>query len=145
MGTQQASAIWNGTLKEGNGTFELPKGNYTGDFTFASRFETGDGTNPEELVGAALASCFSMFLSALLTKSDYQPERIQTTASVTLDSTDNGPTISSIALETKATVPNLSETDFNNFVAEAKAKCPISKLYTGTSISVNAKLLSLAS
>jgi osmotically inducible protein OsmC len=144
MGNQQANATWNGTLKEGNGTFTLPKGNYTGNFTFATRFENGNGTNPEELVGAALSGCFSMFLSALLSKKDYKPESIQTSAEVTLESTDNGPTITKIALTTNATVPNLSTNDFNDFVAEAKAKCPISKLYTGTTITVNAKLLTVA-
>ncbi|MEZ4835379.1 MAG: OsmC family peroxiredoxin [Caldilineaceae bacterium] len=73
MAVTKAEAVWQGTLREGKGTMKLPKGNYEGPFTFASRFETGDGTNPEELIGAAHAGCFSMFLSALLSKEKYTP------------------------------------------------------------------------
>ena len=96
MGQQSASATWSGNLKAGNGSMSLPKGNYTGSYTFASRFETGEGTNPEELVGAAQAACFSMFLAAQITESGYQPTSVKTQATVTLDTDAIGPKITKI-------------------------------------------------
>jgi lipoyl-dependent peroxiredoxin len=137
MTTRKASAVWNGTLAEGKGTMTFA--NYSGPFTKASRFETGEGTNPEELVGAAIAGCFSMFLSALLSKEGLTPDAISTTAAVTLGQED-GPKITSIALETKAQVGGIAEDKFQELVATAKAKCPISRLYAGTTISVSATL-----
>lgn len=137
MTTRKASAVWNGTLAEGKGTMTFA--NYSGPFTKASRFETGEGTNPEELVGAAIAGCFSMFLSALLSKEGLTPDAISTTAAVTLGQED-GPKITSIALETKAQVGGIAEEKFQELVATAKAKCPISRLYAGTTISVSATL-----
>lgn len=140
MAVTKAEAVWQGTLREGNGTMKLPKGNYEGPFTFASRFETGDGTNPEELIGAAHAGCFSMFLSALLSKSNYTPTRIHTTATVTLG---EGPTITKIELDCEAEVPNLSEDDLQKFAADAKAGCPVSKALAAVNeIVLNAKLVS---
>jgi osmotically inducible protein OsmC len=138
MTTRKASARWNGKLADGNGTMKFA--NYEGPYTKASRFEEGEGTNPEELVGAAHAGCYSMFLSALLS-ADYQPKSVETTATVTLERDDIGPKITSIALSTEAVVPGLAEDKFQELVQSAKEKCPISRLYAGTEISVTAKLL----
>jgi len=138
MTTRTASAVWNGTLKEGNGVMKY--GAFEGAYTFASRFESGEGTNPEELVGAAHAGCYSMFLSALLSKEDLTPESISTTAKVELGQ-DDGPKIVSIALSCEAKVSGIDNAKFQELAAAAKAKCPISRLYAGTEISLEAKLL----
>src|SRR5690349_18827906 len=105
MAVRQSSAEWKGTLKEGAGTMKVGKDWYEGPFTWASRFADGDGTNPEELVGAAHAGCFSMFLSSVLTKAGFPPVSINTTATVHLT---DGPTISLIELHTEAEVPGLT-------------------------------------
>ena len=138
MATRTAKAEWTGTLKEGSGHMKFS--NYNGPFTFRSRFETGDGTNPEELVGAAHAGCYSMFLSALISKEELTPTSINTTASVTLGTVDGGPKITNIELNSEATVPGLSQEKFDELAAAAKANCPISKLLTGTEITLNATL-----
>ena len=140
MPKQTAQAKWNGTLKEGNGVMSLQSGAYNGEYTFASRFEEGNGTNPEELAGAAHAGCYSMFLSALLSKENLNPESIDTTATVSLDTTDNGPVISSIVLDCQAKVDGIDNDAFQALVTKAKENCPISKLFTGTTITVNATL-----
>lgn len=137
MAVRTSSAQWQGTLKEGAGTMKLGSGAYEGPFTYASRFESGHGTNPEELIGAAQAGCFSMFLAALLTKAGFTPTRIATTAKVHLG---EGPTITLIELETKADVPKLSDADFQKHAAEAKANCPVAKALTGPKITLNAQL-----
>jgi lipoyl-dependent peroxiredoxin len=137
MATTQASAVWNGTLKEGNGTMKLPKGNYEGPFTYASRFENGQGTNPEELIGAAHAGCFSMFLSALLTNANHPPKSVQTTAKVHLG---EGPTINLIELETTGDVPGLTLEQFQEFADKAKAGCPVSKALSAVETKLTAKL-----
>lgn len=124
MALRTSTAVWNGTLKEGNGTMKLASGMFEGPFTYASRFEEGKGTNPEELIGAAHAGCFSMFLSALLTNNGYTPTRIQTTAAVHLGA---GPTINKIDLVTRAEVPNITPEAFADFAEKAKAGCPVSK------------------
>ena len=139
MATRTATAQWNGTLKEGNGTMKY--GAFEGPYTFASRFESGVGTNPEELVGAAHAGCYSMFLSALLSGADLKPESITTKAKVTIERDDIGPKITSISLECEAKVAGISDADFQGHVQAAKEKCPISRLYAGTEISVTAKLV----
>ena len=138
MSTRKAKATWNGTLKDGNGV--MAYGNYEGPFTYASRFQEGKGTNPEELVGAAQAGCFSMFLSALLSKDNYNPASIQTTASVHLGE-DNGPKITSIDLDCEAVVPGLDEAKFADYAEKAKTNCPISRLFTGTKVNLSAKLV----
>jgi osmotically inducible protein OsmC len=138
MATRQANATWNGTLKEGNGVMKY--GSFEGPFTFASRFEEGTGTNPEELVGAAHAGCFSMFLSALISGDNLTPTRIQTTAFVHLGD-DDGPKITSIDLVCEAEVPGLDADRFAELAQTAREKCPISRLYAGTEINLSAKLL----
>jgi len=124
MAITKAHALWEGNLDEGRGIMTLPKGNYSGPFTRASRFETGEGTNPEELIGAAHAGCYSMFLSALLSQNGTPPTRVATSATVTLG---EGPTITRIDLETEAEVPGVDEATFLELARRAKEGCPVSK------------------
>ncbi len=139
MAVRNAEAVWQGTLKEGAGTMKLGSGAYEGPFSYASRFEEGPGTNPEELIGAAHAGCFSMFLSALLTNAGYTPTRVHTTAKVHLGA---GPAITLIELNTEAEVPNLDENTFQEKAAAAKAGCPVSKALAGVGeIQLTAKLV----
>ena len=138
MSVRTASAVWNGTLKEGQGTMKLGSGAFEGPFTYASRFEDGPGTNPEELVGAAQAGCFSMFLSALLTTAGFTPKQIRTSAKVHLEA---GPRITRIELDTEAEVPNLDEAVFQENVEKAKKNCPISLALTGPELVVTARLV----
>jgi lipoyl-dependent peroxiredoxin len=139
MAVSKASATWNGTLKEGNGSVKSGNGAFEAPFTFGSRFEgSGKGTNPEELIGAAHAGCFSMFLAAQLTKEGKPPTSINTTATVTLG---DGPTVTKIELVTEAVVPGADEALFNDKVAFSKANCPISKALAAVpEIVINAKL-----
>jgi len=118
-------------MRVGSGFFEGP-------YTFASRFEEEKGTNPEELIGAAHAGCYSMFLSALLTNAGFTPTRIQTTATVHLGA---GPTITKIELKTEAEVPGLDEATFAEKAAAAKAGCPVSKALASVDIELSATLL----
>ena len=136
MAIRNAQAVWTGTLREGAGTMKFS--NYDGAFTWASRFDTGVGTNPEELIGAAQAGCFSMFLSALITKAGFKPTRIQTNATVHLE---EGPTITTIELNTEAQVPGLDDAKFQELAANAKAGCPVSKALASVNIKLNAKLI----
>ena len=126
MPVRVSSAEWKGTLKDGAGTMKLASGAYEGPFTFASRFEEAKGTNPEELIGAAHAGCFSMFLSALLTKEGFTPTSIRTTAAVHLT---DGSTISLIELDCRATVPGLSEADLLRHASSAKRAAPFPRLW----------------
>jgi osmotically inducible protein OsmC len=137
MTTRTSSAEWKGTLKEGAGSMKLASGAYEGPYTFASRFESGKGTNPEELIAAAHAGCYSMFLSALLSGAGFPPTRISTTATVHLT---EGPTISLIELNSEAVVPGLSPELFQEKAAEAKQKCPVSKVLAATEIRLVATL-----
>jgi osmotically inducible protein OsmC len=139
MAVRGAEATWSGTLKDGSGTMKLGSGLYEGPFTYASRFEEGKGTNPEELIGAAHAGCFSMFLSALLTDAGFPPTRIHTTAAVHLEA---GPTIRKIELNCEAEVPGLDEIRFARLTAQAKSQCPVSKALAAVSeIVLHAKLV----
>ena len=138
MATRKATAKWNGNLKEGNGVMKY--GHVEGPFTFASRFEEGKGTNPEELVGAANAGCFSMFLSALISEENLTPTYVQTSATVHLGE-DDGPKITSIDLDCEAVVPGLNADKFAELAQASKEKCPISRLFAGTQINLSAKLV----
>lgn len=124
MTVRKSDATWRGNLKEGSGTMKLGSGLYEGPFTFASRFESGNGTNPEELIGAAHAGCYSMFLSALLSGDGHTPTRVSTTAAVHLT---DGPKISKIELTCQAEVPGLSADEFAGYAQKAKDGCPVSK------------------
>jgi osmotically inducible protein OsmC len=138
MTTRTSSAVWQGTLKEGSGTMKLASGTYEGPFTFASRFESGKGTNPEELIGAAHAGCYAMFLSALLSNEGFVPKKIATTATVHLT---EGPTISLIELTCEAEIPGISAQAFQTQALAAKVGCPVSKLLAGAEIRLEAKLV----
>jgi lipoyl-dependent peroxiredoxin len=136
--SRSSFAEWQGTLKDGKGTLKVGSGAFTGPYTFASRFEDGTEVNPEELIGAAHAGCYSMFLSALLTGAKFIPTSIRSEAKVHLV---DGPTISKIELFTEASVPGLDEAKFQELAAEAKAKCPVSKALASVEIILNARLV----
>jgi len=138
MPIRTSSAEWKGTLKEGAGTMKLASGAFEGPYTFSSRFESGKGTNPEELIGAAHAGCFSMFLAALLTEAGFPPKSIRTTAAVHLEA---GPTIARIELATEASVPGIDAQAFQGHAEAAKRNCPVSKALAGPQITLSAKLL----
>jgi lipoyl-dependent peroxiredoxin len=139
MAVRKSEAVWEGTLKEGSGTMKLGSGAYEGAYTWASRFAEGQGTNPEELIGAAHAGCFSMFLSAQLTNAGFPPDSIQTTATVHLT---DGPTISKIELNSEAKVPGVDEKTFMELAEKSKAGCPVSKALAAVpEITMNIKLV----
>jgi osmotically inducible protein OsmC len=138
MPVSNSSAVWKGNLVDGSGTMKLGKGGYEGAFTRASRFENGAGTNPEELIGAAHAGCYSMFLSAILSKSGYPPAEIRTTAKVHLG---EGPSITLIELETEANVPGCEEAVFLDHAEKAKAGCPVSKALAAVPMTLAARLV----
>jgi lipoyl-dependent peroxiredoxin len=141
MPTRTARARWEGTLQEGSGTIALGSGSYEGPYSFQSRFEEGDGTNPEELIGGAHAGCFTMALNNILVQAGHQPDSVETTASVHLDKADEGFDITRIELDTKARVPGLDASELQQHAETAKAVCPVSRVLTGTEISVQAELL----
>lgn len=137
MAISNSSAVWRGNLVDGSGTMKLGKGGYEGPYTRASRFENGAGTNPEELIGAAHAGCYSMFLSALLSKSGFPPAEIRTTARVHLG---DGPAITLIELETDAAVPGCDEAVFLDHAEKAKVGCPVSKALSAVPMTLKARL-----
>ena len=142
MPARVGSAVWEGTLKEGKGTMKLGSGAYEGPYSFQSRFESGTGTNPEELIGAAEAGCFSMALSSNLEKAGHPVKRITTTANVKLEMIGGGPKITSIELETEAEVPGMGEAAFQEQAEKTKTTCPVSVALAGTEIKLSAKLRS---
>ena len=140
MAIRNGSAVWEGTLREGKGSLKLGSGAFEGPYSFASRFEEGAGTNPEELIGAAHAACFSMALAAGLSKAHISPKRIATTAKVHLGQVDGGFKITLIELETAAEVPGINEAAFLEHAETAKKNCPVSQALAGTEIKLLAKL-----
>lgn len=140
MPARIGTAVWEGTLKEGKGSMKLGSGAYEGPFSFKSRFEEGTGTNPEELIGAALAGCFSMALSANLEKAGHPAKHVSTRANVKLEMTDGGPKITTIELENESQVPDIDERAFQEQAEKTKTGCPVSKALTGTEIKLKAKL-----
>ncbi|RWA67414.1 OsmC family protein [Mesorhizobium sp.] len=142
MTIRDASAEWQGTLKEGSGRLRLGSGVFEGAYSFPSRFENGPGTNPEELIAAAHAGCFSMALSAILGREGFTPARISTVAKVHLGATTAGPTITRIELETEASVAGLAADDFERLAQSAKATCLVSRALTGVAaITLEANLI----
>lgn len=140
MSLRKASALWKGTLKEGAGTLSVHSKTLNNvPYTFKQRFEEDPGTNPEELVAAAHAACFSMALSADLGKAGFTPGSVETTANLTFEPKDGKPTITKIHLETVAKVANISPDAFNQLAIGTKANCPISRLLN-TEITLSAKL-----
>ena len=140
MPVRRAEAVWEGTLKDGHGKIRLGSGALEGTYSFGTRFESAPGTNPEELIGAAHAGCFSMALSAALSRDGFAPRRIATTADVALDKVGDGFKITSILLKTSAEVPGIDETKFREFAEGAKKGCPVSQALAGTDIRLEAAL-----
>ncbi|HEX2831859.1 MAG TPA: OsmC family protein [Thermoanaerobaculia bacterium] len=137
---RNASAQWNGGLKDGKGTISTPSGVLSNtQYSFSTRFEDGIGTNPEELIAAAHAGCFSMALSAQLTNAGTPPESIQTTANLTMEKLEAGFTITAIHLDVTATVPGVDQAAFETAANNAKAGCPVSRVLNAT-ITMDAKL-----
>jgi lipoyl-dependent peroxiredoxin len=141
MPIRSASARWQGNLTEGSGTIKTGKGGYQGNFSFKSRFEEGEGTNPEELIAAAHSGCFSMAFSNELAKAGFTPTSVETVAKVHLDKTDGGFGVTRIELETVGDVPGIDNDTFQKIAEGAKENCPISKLLSpGAAISLTATL-----
>jgi len=141
MPVRQAEAVWEGTLREGRGNMKFASRAFDGAYSFSSRFEEGTGTNPEELIAAAHAGCFSMALSGGLTRAGFAPDRVHTTARVYLEKVGEGFKITRIHLETDAVVPNIDEATFQQAAQAAKTGCPVSQLLTGAEITLDAKLV----
>jgi lipoyl-dependent peroxiredoxin len=141
MPKRTAEAHWHGSLQGGSGTVKLGSGAFEGPYSYSSRFEDGPGTNPEELLGAAHAGCFTMALAAALSRMDHPPTSIDTTAMVVLERSESGFRISKVALRTVARVPDVDEEDFQEIADQAKRTCPVSRaLTTGTEITLDATL-----
>lgn len=143
MAVRNAEATWNGSLKEGQGSMKLGSGAFEGSFSFATRFEEKPGTNPEELIGAALAGCYSMALSANLGNAGYAPKRIFTKAQVTLGRVDGKARITRIHLDTEAEVPDIKNGEFQKIAATTKdheTGCPVSAALSGVEITLDARL-----
>ncbi len=140
MPVRKASAVWNGSLKEGNGTMQMGSGAYEGPYSFGSRFLEEPGTNPEELIAAAHAGCFSMALSGGLGRSGHEATSISTTAKATLEKVGEGFQITRIELTTEGVVPGIDQATFLEHAEGAKANCPVSKALAGVEISLSATL-----
>jgi osmotically inducible protein OsmC len=140
MPERTATARWEGGLQQGTGTMRLGSGAFEGQYSFSSRFEEGTGTNPEELIGAAHAGCFSMALSAGLERAGHAPNSVDTTARVHLERAESGFRISRIDLTTAADVPGIDDAGFQEQAATAKANCPVSQALAGVDIRLDARL-----
>jgi osmotically inducible protein OsmC len=131
MATRTGTAEWQGDLQSGGGTFSVASGLLEGKYSFKTRFEDEPGTNPEELIGAAHASCYSMALSNMLASDGHTPESVKTTAKVHLRMIDGNPTISQIDLITEGRVPGIDQAQFTEYAEKAKAGCPVSRALAG--------------
>ena len=140
MPIRQSEGIWEGTLKNGQGKMRIGTGGFEVDYSFPSRFDNGIGTNPEELIGAAHAGCFSMALSLLIAKAGYTNNNIHTRAKVHLDQSEKGFAICRIELDATADVPGMDEKTFVKLAQEAKTNCPVSRALAGVDISLEATL-----
>lgn len=140
MPTRNADATWNGALRDGNGSFETSSGAIEGAYSFSSRFEDGSGTNPEELIAAAHAGCFSMALANELGKAGHVPDSVTTTAKVHLEKDGDGFSIPKIDLVTKAMVSGLDDGEFQEIAAATSKACPVSKVLAGAEINLDASL-----
>ena len=141
MPTRNASAVWNGDLMKGAGNVKLGSGAFEGQYNFSSRFESGTGTNPEELLGAAHAACFSMALSAGLGGAGFKPQRVSTTAKVTVEKVGEGFKITRIQLNTEASVPNIDPGKFQEIAKATKTGCPVSQALASVPMELDAKLV----
>ena len=137
---RNAEAVWEGNLKQGKGKMKLGSGAFEGNYSFGSRFEQAPGTNPEELIGAAHAGCFSMALSLILEQAGYKVDHIHTKARVAIDKVGDGFKITTIDLDTEGTVPGIDEKTFREKAEAAKKGCPVSMALTGVEIRLAARL-----
>ena len=140
MPVRRAEAIWQRSLQDGSGTMRLGSGAFEGSYSFKSRMEDGPGTNPEELIGAAQAGCFSMAFANGLSQAGHKPQEIRTLASVHFDKGDKGWGITHIELKTEGNVPGIDEATFKRLAEDAKQNCPVSKALAATPITLNATL-----
>ncbi len=140
MPVRIADAQWKGNLREGTGTVRLGSGAFEGRYSFTSRFEEGTGTNPEELIAAAHAGCYSMALSAGLEAAGFAPDEVSTTAKVKIEKDDGGFSITEIHLITKAKIPGIDEKTFSEHAEDAKIGCPVSKALASVVITLDATL-----
>jgi osmotically inducible protein OsmC len=142
MPIRNSNAIWEGKLQNGQGKIRLGGGAYEGAYSFASRFEEGQGTNPEELIAAAHAGCFSMALAHELEQAGYSPESIETVCDVRIDKVKDGFAIKTSHLQTKAKVPSVDEQTLRKHAENAKQNCPVSKALAGLDIRLSIQLVS---
>jgi lipoyl-dependent peroxiredoxin len=141
MPQRRAEASWDGSLESGQGTMRMASGAYEGPYSFQSRFQEGDGTNPEELIAAAHAGCYSMAFSGELGRAGHEVESVETKATVHLDKIDDGFEIARIELDTRARVPGIDEEEFQQVAEAAKKGCPVSRALRGVgSIELKAEL-----
>ncbi len=140
MPTRSGTAVWKGDLKKGSGTLKVESGTFEADYNFASRFETGKKTNPEELIGAAHAGCYSMALSNELASAGHNPKSVETKAEVVLEMKEDGPEITTIRLISKANVPGIEKDTFMEIANGAKEGCPVSKVLKGAEITLDITL-----
>jgi osmotically inducible protein OsmC len=140
MAIRKATAQWTGEVKSGNGSISLGSGAFKGAYSFGTRFGEEPGTNPEELIGAALAACYSMALSAELGKNGHVPTKIDTTAAVAIEQQRGGFTVTHIDLTVSAAVPNLNQTRFAPLADKVLHECPVARALAGTTLNLNATL-----
>ena len=140
MAVRTSNAEWVGALQNGSGKMALGSGAFEGQYSYKSRFEEGEGTNPEELIGAAHAGCFSMAFANTLATAGHDPQRVETTARVHLVPAEEGPSITQIEIETEAEVPGIDQEEFQQLAKTAKENCPVSKALAAVDISLDAKL-----
>lgn len=141
MAVRKAEAVWEGNLSDGQGTMSLGTGNISVPYGFSSRFEDGAGSNPEELIGAAHAGCFSMALAHQLSEAGHSPVRIETSAEVHLEKSGDGFSIPKVELKMQADVPGIKNEQFQQIAQDAKQNCPVSKLLSAAEITLKANLL----
>ncbi len=144
MPERKTDAQWKGSLKDGSGTMRFGSGAFSGKYSFASRMENGTGTNPEELIGAAEAGCFSMAFANALSEAGHVPQEINTSAVVHFERAEKGWTITKIELSTEGVVPGIAAKRFEEIAQGAKQNCPVSRALTGSQISLHATLKSAA-
>jgi osmotically inducible protein OsmC len=141
MATRNGSAEWRGDLQTGSGTLTVGEGVFEGAYSFASRFEEGEGTNPEELIAGAHAACFAMALSNMLSADGHPPDSVRTQARVHLRNVDGAPTLAQIELEAEGRVADLDEQEFQRYAEQAKQQCPVSRALAGVpEITLTARL-----
>jgi osmotically inducible protein OsmC len=141
MPKRTAEAEWKGNLPNGQGTMKFGSGAFEGAYSFKSRFDEGTGTNPEELIAAAHAGCFSMAFSAILSEAGFEPRSVKTTAEVSIEKVEGGFAITKSELRTEADVPGIDESTFQEKASAAKSGCPVSKVLAGAKITLEAKLV----